>query len=231
MDTLFDQPEYPTFAALLRSIAEDPRYRGRFALLLAGLEPTLNRSDRMVGGRNPLYSFLGELPVGPLELDDARKMVISIGGQMGVSYTEEALKILVTVGGGHPFLTRQLCSQTIRDLERPAAVDVAQARQGIAAYLRQARNYLVESLWNLDNGGPPPAEADLLKALATTQPQSEEKLVLSNLPPERRRAQQLALDHLHDLNLIRQVEGGWELTIPLYREWIRRYILNLPGES
>jgi hypothetical protein len=67
----------------------------------------------------------------------------------------------------------------------------------------------------------------LISALATTHPQVEEALMPPDLSPKERRARQLALDHLKDQSLIRQVQDGWELTIPLYHHWIRRYILNL----
>ncbi|MFB0536236.1 MAG: WD40/YVTN/BNR-like repeat-containing protein, partial [Anaerolineae bacterium] len=231
IDTLFDQPEYLEFAAVLRSVAEEPHCRGRFALLVAGLEPTLNRLDRLDSGRNPFYALFGEIPLWLLKPEDTHTMVVSIGGQMGISYRDDALDLLVEVGGGHPFLTRQLCSQAIRDLKRPGTVDVARASRAVEDYLRLARNYFAESLWGIDSGGPPPAEAALLRSLATTQPQLEENLVPPDLPPEERRARQLALDHLRNQSLVRRVENGWELTIPLYRRWIRRYILNLPDEA
>ena len=228
MDVLFERPEYPDFAAVLRSVAEDPRCQGRFVLLAAGLEPTLNRVDRMGGARNPFYAFFGEVPLGPLAPEDARTMVVSIGGQMGVAYDEAALALLVEAGGGHPHLTRQLCSRAIEGLERPGRVEVERALRAIAAYLREPRNYPAESLWGMDAGGPPPAEADLLRALAQKQPQPTERLIPSDLPPADQRRYHLALEHLRDQSLVREVEEGWELTIPLYRRWLRRYVLNLP---
>lgn len=231
IDALFDQPEYPEFAAVLRSVAEDPHCRGRFALLVAGLEPDLNRADRLNGGRNPFYAFFGEFPLWLLKPEDTRTMVVSIGGQMGISYEGDALDLLVEAGGGHPFLTRQLCSQAIRALERPGTVDRIRAAQAVEYYLRLARNYLAESLWGIDSGGPPPEEAVLLQSLAAAQPQPEEDLIPPDLLPEERRARYLALDHLRDQSLIRRVENGWELTIPLYHRWIRRYVLNLPDEA
>lgn len=231
IDILLDEPDYREFAGVLRSVTQNPRSRGRFAILMAGLDLTLNRSDHIAGGRNPFYSFFVETPVGPLGLEDARTMIVSIGGQMGVRYKDEALEMLVRAGGGHPFLTRQLCSQAIRDLERPTIVDAAQAERAIETYLREARNYLAESLWYLHESGPPPAEGALLKALATTQPLAYETLIPANLSASERRARQLGLDQLRDQSLIRQVEGGWEITIPLYRRWIRRYILNLADDT
>jgi len=231
IDVLFGQPGYLEFAATLRSVAEDPHCRGRFALLAAGLEPAVNRVDRMDGGRNPLYSFFSEVSLGPLELEDACTMVVSIGGQMGINYGDEALDFLVETGGGQPFLIRQLCSQVVRDLERPGMVDLRRAARAVEAYLRRPRNYLAESLWGIDSDGPSSAEAALLRSLAAAQPQLEKELVPPDLAPEGLRVRQLALAHLRDQSLICRVEGGWELAIPLYRSWIRRYVLNLPDEA
>ena len=231
VDTLYDQPDYPEFAAVLRSVAEDPHCRGRFALLAAGLDPALNRVDRIDSGRNPFYAFFSEAPLGPLDLEDARTMVISIGGQMGIAYTDEALDLLVKAGGGHPFLIRQLCSWAIRELERPATVDAGRAAWAAEEYVRWPRNYLAESLWGIDSGGPPAAEAALLRSLVTAQPQPDDLLLPSDLSPQERRSRQLALDHLRDQSLVRRVESGWELTLPLYRAWVRRVILGPAGEA
>ena len=110
-------------------------------------------------------------------------------------------------------------------------VDAARAAQAMEDRLRQPRNYLAESLWGVDSGGPPQAEAALLQSLAAAQPQPDERLIPPDLPPKEQRARHLALDHLRDQSLIRRCEGGWELTIPLYRRWLRRYILNLPDDA
>jgi len=231
VDTLYGQPDYPEFAAVLRSVAQDPHCRGRFALLAAGLDPALNRVDRIGGGRNPFYAFFGEAPLGPLDSGDARTMVTSIGGQMGIAYTDEALDLVVKAGGGHPFLTRQLCSWAIRELERPATVDAGRAARAVEEYVRWPHSYMEESLWGMDSGGPPAAEAALLRSLVTAQPQPDDLLFPSDLSPQERRSRQLALDHLHDQSLVRRVEGGWELTLPLYRDWVRRVILGSAGKA
>ena len=109
-------------------------------------------------------------------------------------------------------------------------MDTALAGEAIAAYLRRADNYMSESLWALDRGGPPSTEAMLLKALAVLQPQGEQSLLTSDLMPKVQRERHLARQHLEDQGLIHYVEGGWELAIPLYRRWIRRYILDIPDD-
>jgi hypothetical protein len=230
-DSLFGEPQYAKFSAVLRSVAESPRARGRLAILAAGLEPALNRMDRTAGGRNPLYGFFGEYAVGPMGPEDTRTMVRSIGGHMGFDYEDEALELLVRTGGGHPFLTRQLCSQATRDVERPGVVRVSQAKLALEEYLRDPRNYLAESLWGVHRSGEQSTEESLLRSLATAQPQGDADLVPPDLPPEEQRALQLALRHLEDQSMIHRIQGAWAISIPLYRRYIRSAILNLPGEA
>ena len=227
MDALYDHPDYLELAGTLRSVAENASWRSRFGLIMAGLNPALNRTDHMQGGRNPFFSFFGEMPLGPLDLEDARAMIISIGGQMGVGYDEDALVLLLEAGGGHPFLTRQLCSAAIQGQERPCRINLAQAEKGIADYLRQPENYLAESLWNIKQGGPKPEEAHLLKILATAQPQSESTLIPKNLSPTKRHAYRQALASLQDRSLAQRSGDDWAISFNFYRRWIRRYILDL----
>jgi hypothetical protein len=230
IDILLSQADYRQFAALLRQIAETPRWKRRFALLMAGLNPALNRVDQLEKERNPFYSFFIEGSIGPLEPEDARLMIVSIGSQMGIGYTEEALNLLIEAGGGHPFLIRQLCSQAIRDLTPPKILDTIHIEKVIEKYLQYSENYLAESLWKEIEDKSLFEQAILLKSLALTQPQADETLNPPDLPLDERQARQQALNQLQDQSLIHQKEDGWELTIPLYRRWIRRHILNLPDK-
>ena len=146
---------------------------------------------------------------------------------MGVGYEEEALNLLTEVGGGHPFLTRQLCSYAVRDLERPGTVNLGCAKIAIQDFLDYAYNYFSESLWPIEQGGPPESDSEILCSLAESQPQTEETIIPINITNENRRELQLAMAHLQDQNLIFKNENGWFFTIPLYRLWVSRNILKL----
>lgn len=231
IDGIVDQAEFVEFAALIRSIAEDERHRGRFAVLAAGLEFSVNRIDRIGQKRNPFFSFFGETSLGPLDPMNAKRMIVSIGGQMSIGYSDEACDLLVEAGGGHPFLTRQLCSQATQDVERPGTVEIDRVRAAIENYLHQARNYLAESLWGVDTGGPPANEATLLTSLTMSQPQPEDQLLHPLGSALEVRARKLALERLAQQSLIRLSDDGWEITIPLYRQWLRQQFLALPGNT
>jgi hypothetical protein len=231
MDEIVKYHDFLAIASVLRSIAEDVRWKGRFALLLAGLEPTINRLDHFGKSRNPFFSFFVEYPLSPISTPDIERMVISIGGQMGIHYREDALKELADIGGGHPFLTRQLCSYAIRDLEEPYIVNDIRVNQAIREYIGFAHNYMAESLWAIDSGGPEEIDAILLQALSSTEPQEESFLVSSDLSSKTRRKYRLAIQHLQDQSLITRTTEGWKVTIPIFREWIRREILNIFEEG
>lgn len=226
---------FAQIASILRSIAEASS-RGRFAILVAGLLPDLNRRDYLDGTRNSFYSFFEESPLGPLELDDARTMVISLGGQMGVGYSDEALNCLVQAGGGHPLLTRQLCHFAIdRRTERPLNIDGDDANRAIRSYLWQPDNYLARSLWpgsrGTEDGVPDRDEAAILTSLAVDA-LTEADLLPATLSAAERDRRQEALARLKSLNVVRQ-DGAdrWSITVPLYREWIRRTKLDWGSES
>jgi len=226
MDILLDLREYFELSTVLRSLAEDPRWRGRFAVVMAGLDPAVNRLDRIREGRNPFYQFLSEFPLGPLTHEDTKTMIVSIGGQMGISYTDDAVNAIAKASGGHPFISRQICSQAIRDIERPNTIEEERANNAIKQYLSFSRNYMAETLWGIDSGGPSDDDATILKALSENLGQKEDELILPSLQQKKRRSLQIALDRLNDMSLIRQYDSGWSITIPIFRTWIRRNILG-----
>jgi hypothetical protein len=231
MDELLSHPNYYELASLLRNIAEDPDCKGRISIMMLGLDPMLSRLDSIEGKRNPLFNFFQQEPLGMLESDDTRTMIVSLGNQMGVSYDQQALGFLVNIGGGHAFLTRQLCSQIIRDKSRPIQVSWKDAKYVVESYLVAPHNYLEESLWALDEGGPSSEEAGILQEISRTNgPTKKENIIPSESSLLSQRAYLKAFERLEDQSLIQSTKDGWVLTIPLYQIWIRRWILGLADE-
>ena len=146
---------------------------------------------------------------------------------MGITFSDDALQLIVDAGGGHRFLTRQLCSYAIQDKPRPLTVTFEQAIQGIEKYLSFPENYLA-SLWQMDTGGPPTQEAQILKSLASQQKYSHEEILALCDQADNLREWELAIAHLADQSIIRKRYNKWEMTIPIYRHWIQRNILNMP---
>ena len=226
-DLLFEHDGYFRLSAFFRSLAEDVHLKGRFNLLIAGLEPTINRHDKISSGRNPFFSFFKEYGVGPLSVKDTETMIRALGNPMGVSYSNDALHFLVETGGGHPLLTRQLCSYVIREKPRPIAITLEDAQRRVEEYLSFPENYFV-SLWELDTGGPRAQEDSILRVLSRQGSCSHKELLSGNNQVRDLRARELAISHLAEQSLIKKHRNQWEITIPLYRYWIQRNILNLP---
>lgn len=229
-DTLWDDTQYMAFAAILRGVTHNPRCRGRFALLVAGRESHYNWEPNIAQRRNPFYEFFSIQPIALLDDAATRELITSIGAQMGYQYDPAALDLLTYAGGGHPFLTRRLCSQAILGLTPPTIVDRARVRRAIADYLHDGHSYMADHLWNDSTSGPRAIEADLLRRLAGADYLDDRMIVNELQPLEQRRAYALARDRLREYGLILRDERGWTLTIPIFRDWIRRTILNL-GEA
>lgn len=228
-----DESNYLSFASSLRGIAQKSRWKGRFAILGTGLNLDVNRIDHIFDNRNPFYSFFVEKPLGCLDFSATYRMMATIGSQMGIHYSDEAVHLLVEASGGHPALTRQLCSLAIRDKDRPLTIDAQQAKLAITSYLSQPHNYFARSLWAIDNGGPDMPEAEILKLLSIHSACNETLLFPQRLSNDELEERQIALAKLQDQSLVKKADDGqeWQLTIPLYRRWIRRTILNLPEQS
>jgi photosystem II stability/assembly factor-like uncharacterized protein len=225
---LADSPEqFMSVALTLREIAQSSWGQGRFGLLMAGLDPTINRIDQYHGQRNPFFAFFRNLPLPPLEIEDTAEMITSIGGQMGLRYDEEAVAYLAQVGGGHPYLTRQLCSLLYEHLQanQPANAPLSQqitlemAEQAVARYLRNPLNYLDASLWQ----SSPPDVQTLLRLLAHGQADRPEALLAAFVAHGgERRAGLLALQQLQDESLVRETAAGQlQFTIPLYQQYLQ----------
>lgn len=98
---------YLTLFRTLRGLVDED---GRLSLIVAGLNPTLNRINSWEGVQNPTFNLFQEYNLPPLAHDDCAQMVRNIGQQVGLVYEPESLQSINLLSGGHPFLARQLCS-------------------------------------------------------------------------------------------------------------------------
>jgi len=59
---------------------------------------------------NPVFQFFTDVNVGNLSKTDSSELVRGIGAIIGITYREESLERIYYEAGGHPYLTRLLCS-------------------------------------------------------------------------------------------------------------------------
>jgi hypothetical protein len=94
------------------------------SFVIAGVNPTIVEIPLIQKSDNPIFGMIKSIYLDFFELSDIKHMVSRIGGYMGLQFDEEIFTYLVEDYGGHPFLTRQVCSlinKTIKD--KPSKVD------------------------------------------------------------------------------------------------------------
>ena len=218
-------PGYEGFATFFGQLRAANQGLKVLDFILVGVDPAINRRDRWGDRDNELYRALREVWMPPMRPEAVREMVESMGFQMGIQYDPDALSLIVRVGGGQPFITRQICSQIVGDLlgRGTARITLARAREGIEEYVYRPDSYLAE-LWRvrLDD-----AQRELLLRLA----QADGPLSRSALLPGSHRQEALArLGALETRTLIRREDDGYVIGWEVLRLWIRWIELGLEEE-
>ena len=105
------------FWTAMRSISQtDNRL---FSYVITGVNPRCVEIQNFGDNQNPIFGALTPRYVSLFDLEDVKKMVTDIGGHLGLQFEEEIFTRLIDDYGGHPFLTRQVCSQiNLEVLER-----------------------------------------------------------------------------------------------------------------
>ena len=102
------------FWQTLRSISQtDNRI---FSFVITGVNPKCIEDSKINGQPNPIFNVLAPQYVTLFSYNDVKKMVSSIGAHLGLQFEEEIYAKLVDDYGGHPFLTRQVCSKINSDI-------------------------------------------------------------------------------------------------------------------
>lgn len=105
--------------ASLRSIGQSER---RFSMILAGASPHIYEVPLAGDRDNPVFQFGSPTYAGCMSQREMESMVVKLGKRTGIRWTSEALDLLYSQTGGHPYLTRRFCSFISDMLEPPATV-------------------------------------------------------------------------------------------------------------
>jgi hypothetical protein len=197
-------------------------------LIVCGMNPDVNRVNRWRKQSNPVFQSFRETFLDPFSKEENDEMVKSIGAHMGVKYEPAALERLYLESGGHPYITRQMCSLAVTKVaHRPYCLDEDDIASAAKEYLRRRRtvSYLEQELWGTLRSR---AEVTILKALANHQPQTEIELIPEGLSTIERLTRQRALEELNERWLIRIGASGYFIPYGCFYRWIR---WNHPGSS
>lgn len=102
-------------------------------VLLCGVSPSVVEADRVNGVQNPLFGIVPPRFLTGLGNAEVRRMLIALGGRMGLSFSDEAASYIHARYGGHPLLVRLASSLVHRSLyasqtPRPVKIDAESLR-------------------------------------------------------------------------------------------------------
>ncbi len=236
-------PVLETSLSLMRTLRGLVQEDGRILLMVAGLDPAINRISRWgkEQEQNPFFLSLQESYLPPLLEPDCTQMIRNIGTQAGLSYSDEAAMYVAQMSGGHPALARQLCSLTYRQRDRqPGEVTLSAVQRASERFLldpKYAASINDTGLWSEVTHdkiwGEQVAQINqaILSMLAKSVDPVAESSIISGPDAATR---QSALFALRELHVIRPVEEPTEsadphyiITFGLLRTWIRRIKLGL----
>jgi hypothetical protein len=160
------------------------------------------------GRENPVFALYRPIFLPPLSESECDEMIRTLGKGMSVYWEDDAIRAVFAETGGHPFLTRSLCSHIARqNPTRPLTVTSATVQEQIDPFIRNESDKLEQ----------------ITELLRVNFPQEEtflERIALDERPSE---LQDESLRHLLGYQLIASDDGrGYKLTLNLLRRWLRR---------
>lgn len=163
---------------------------------------------------NPIFGIFRPIYMELFDFDDIKKMVCDIGSHLGLDFEEPIISMLLDDYGGHPFLTRQVCSKInselmVKKVERPTTVKKY-------AYARKSDEYKMDMVQVIEQilgvlESYYPREFELLKKLALNGRKSFSK-ELSNGEKE--------IQHLRGYCLVEKDEGEYFIRIKSIEEYL-----------
>lgn len=206
---------YADFFAHMRGIAQ--KTKGKLVSVVAAANPMISEQATWEGRDNPVFQFYKDTFLPPLTKLECDEMLEKLGRGMSVSFDQASLNIIYSETGGHPYITRQLCSHIIgRDQSRPLTVTHSLVANNIDTFLRDKSDVFREILDRLDYF---PQEKDLLCFIAEGLSQESELASLVTDPID------IALRHLIGYQIVDYEDGHYKIKINLLNRWLQRFRL------
>ncbi|MGB0383453.1 MAG: CHAT domain-containing protein [Ardenticatenaceae bacterium] len=203
------------------------------SLVVAGLNPALNRIDDWDGERNPVFQLFQEIYLPPLDDEDCIQMVSSIGAQIRLQYSQESLQLISKLSGGHPFLARQLCSLLykthgdknnairVSDVDNTVKrfIDDESTEIRLARIWQEAGN---EKVWGA-------AKAEINQSVLLDLARADGSVAYDDLlDGPKRKARRTALINLERFHFVYQPQlGRYAIRFGLLEKWLRWLELGL----
>jgi hypothetical protein len=202
------------FFQFLRGIAQESQ--GKFVIIIAGANPAICEMGQWQEKDNPIFQFFEEMYLPLLPENECRDMVMTLGKGMGVEWEEDALRAVYELTGGHPFITRRLCSAIVNRFRgRPLYVTADIVKEVEPELLIRLYDIFAEIKDRLKRDYPD--EWDFLEALAAGLTLDEIRELVGH-------SYSRALRHLEGYQLIELREGQPRFKIELMHRWLREGI-------
>lgn len=204
---------YFDFLAHLRGIAQ--RAAGRFVSIVVAANPIISEQSRWNGRDNPVFQFYREMFLPLLTQEDCSNMISELGRRMSVIFNEESLELIFNETGGHPYITRQLCSHiTQKNNIRPLYVDSEIVVKSIDTFLINASAIFSDIDQRLKNDFPLEREI-LLKIVNGVYSYAELRLLVNSTID-------LAIKHLVGYQIIDCQDESYFIKINLLKRWLQK---------
>jgi hypothetical protein len=83
----------------------------KFAFIVAGVNASITETDRVGGVQNPVFGIVRAKYMTGFEKSELFSLLSVLGKRMGMIFEDDAVNFLFERYGGHPLLTRMICSQ------------------------------------------------------------------------------------------------------------------------
>ncbi len=191
-----------------------------FSYVVAGVNPMCVELAQINEYPNPIFSSFSPIYVSLFDYNDVKNMVSSIGGHIGLKFEEPVYAKLVEDYGGHPFLTRQVCSRINKELLdkktiRPATVTRHSYDDRSKEYQLDMVNVIEQILIVLKNYYP--REYDLLKKLALDGKNTFKSEILEG---------DKLVQHLLGYCLLEKEDGEYYIRIKSIEKYLRDKHIN-----
>ena len=197
---------YIDFFGLLRGLAQTERYRGLLSSIVVAANSSISEKGYWEGRENPVFALYKPVFLPPFTIEECNEMIVTLGKNMSVYWTEDALATIFAETGGHPFLTRIFCSRIVKQYDtRPLTITGEMVKEQVIPFIRAENDKLQQITELLRTHFP--QEEDYLNQIALDE-------VTKSLPDE-------AMRHLLGYNLIKSDGTCYQITINLLRRWLR----------
>ena len=186
-----------------------------FSFVIAGVNPKCVEISTINGIDNPIFNMLTSLYISLFDIGDIKEMLTSIGGHIGLYFEEEVFAKMIDDYGGHPFLTRKVCSMINSEIlkdgeERPFKVTKYRYSSRSEQFQSELESVIQQILTVLE--GYYPDEYNLLKKLALNGSDAFRR--------ELRRGDHSAT-HLIGYHLIKEEDNNYYFQIKAVETYIR----------